>query len=175
MKSRCGNCGVEGTVHGVPPGVVPELIVCGNCGAVSTYRATRYELIGQDYEGDLTTPFYLSPAYRTTSAIRCPKCNKRHHNGKPINGEDAYRCLGCGQAWNQTAAAPDHRLEWLKKAATRQVLALLNTVRAYGNWPDDFYSFTVEELKAELATREHVPNKKEAEVLRRRRAQGKSV
>lgn len=175
MRSKCGECGVEGTVHGVPPGIVPEHLVCGNCGSVSTYRASRYELIGQDYEGDLTAPFYLSPDYRTASALRCPNCKKRHHNGKPINGEDSFRCLGCGQTWNQLEAPPDRRFEWLKKAHTRQVLSLLNTVRAYGNYEDDFFNFTVEELKAELATREHIPNKKESAVIRRKKSQGKTV
>lgn len=175
LRSKCGECGVEGTLHGVPEGVVPEEIVCGNCGTVGAYRATRYELIGQDYEGELSAPFYLSPDHRTGSALRCPHCRKRHHNGKPINGADSFRCLGCGQTWNQNTAPPDHRQDWLKKASTRQVLTLLNAVRAYGASFDDFYSFTVEELKAELATREHIPNKQEAKELRRKRAQGKAV
>jgi len=148
-------------------------IVCGNCGETTLYPATRYEMILQDDEVEQTAPFYFSPSYRTAKALLCPKCNRMHHNGQPINGENSYRCLGCGEVWRPTIASEDSRTDWLKKASTRQLLTLLNTVRAYGNYPDDFYNFSVEELKAELATREHVPNKQEAKELRRKKAQGR--
>lgn len=54
-------------------------------------------------------------------------------------------------------------------------MTLLDTTRAHGGPSDDLFNFTVEELKVELALREHVPNKKEGRALRRARSQGKSV
>lgn len=174
-RTRCGECGVEGSIFGVPSGVVPAVIACGNCNRVSAYRASRYDLIGQDYDIDVPAPFYLSPDWRTAIALACPKCGKKHHNGKPVNGDDSFRCLSCGDTWSQTSAPPDRRQQWLKKANTRQVLSLLDTTRAYGPSQYDAFSFTAEELKAELAVREHVPNKKEGKALRRARSQGKSV
>jgi hypothetical protein len=179
MRSKCYECGVRGTILGVPEDVVPEKILCGNCEQVSDHRPTRYELIAQVYQGELTAPFYLLPDYRTTTGLlRCPHCNKRHHNGKPVNGVDVFRCLGCGQTWHhqQAPAPPDRRQEWLKKASTRQVLALFISVRGYGHYDEtSLLNFTIEELKAELALREHIPNKPEAKELRRKRAQGKAV
>lgn len=39
--------------------------------------------------------------------------------------------------------------------------------------PNDFHYFTTEEIKAELATREHIPKGKEAKELRRQKARAK--
>ena len=61
---------------------------------------------------------------------------------------------------------------------TRQLLDYLNLARKFGGWysPVDSHSnigYTFDELKAEAAKREHVPNKQEAKELRRQRAQSK--
>lgn len=61
--------------------------------------------------------------------------------------------------------------ESLKKTPTRQLLQLLNSARACGGsfGPTDCgcYYITVTQIKNELATREHIPNKKEAKEIRR--------
>ena len=60
--------------------------------------------------------------------------------------------------------------ENLKETPTKQLLQLLNSARACGGSfdPTDCgcYYITVKQIKTELATREHVPNKKEARVVR---------
>jgi hypothetical protein len=65
----------------------------------------------------------------------------------------------------------------LEKMPTRQIMHYMQRARECRN---DFYSlsgysygepfYTIEEMKKVLATREHVPNKKEAKALRRERA-----
>jgi len=66
----------------------------------------------------------------------------------------------------------------LTKIYTRALLKMLRSWH-YQNWYLEIhdYSFnrdyhlpTIEELKAELATREHIPNKQEAKVLRQQKA-----
>jgi len=55
----------------------------------------------------------------------------------------------------------------LEKLTTKHLLNMLAMDRASG-YPDDEYSlWDDEDLRAVLATREHVPNKKEGEVIRR--------
>lgn len=161
-------CRVPGTVYGVAPGVVPEHVVCGNCGNIANYQPSRYELIAQDYEGDLTTPFYLSPDRRTSSSLLCPNCGQRHHNGSPVNGADVYRCLKCGEMWKHPQENPQDQP--IKRMHTRQLLQLLS-FGGYAGGPHENISEDV--LRAELATREHIPNKKEGRELRRRLAQGR--
>lgn len=67
--------------------------------------------------------------------------------------------------------------EYLKSIETRQLMSWRE--RAYacgGNYtPFNPHSntamfFSIEDLKAELSTREHIPNKKEAKVLRQTKA-----
>lgn len=56
---------------------------------------------------------------------------------------------------------------------TRQLLDYLKHARACGGWYspwDGSTGYTIEELKAELATREHVPNKAEAKRIRQDKA-----
>jgi hypothetical protein len=62
---------------------------------------------------------------------------------------------------------------------TKQLMKMLKSVRAinsneFREWGERgegaAIPFTYEELKAELATREHIPNKKEAKKLRQERA-----
>ncbi len=61
--------------------------------------------------------------------------------------------------------------EELQKFHTRQLLTMLNSERhvdLYGEHEYDGY--TKEDLKHVLATREHIPNKQEARVIRQQRA-----
>jgi len=66
----------------------------------------------------------------------------------------------------------------LSKFHTKQLLRLLDQNRrhqcAVTNHDYDFgykpSNYTTEELEAELATREHIPNKKEAKAIRQARA-----
>lgn len=53
----------------------------------------------------------------------------------------------------------------LKTLHTRQLLLMLKESRFYRNDVPD-----IDLIKAELATREHVPNKKEGQAIRRARA-----
>jgi len=67
----------------------------------------------------------------------------------------------------------------LKETHTRELLAMLKSTRQYGSsryypcYPSDAGSVSVEELKAELALREHIPNKAEAKKLRQEAAKEK--
>lgn len=70
-------------------------------------------------------------------------------------------------------------IETMKKTSTRQLLQWLNYARKCGGgfWSPSGssgkYGYRWDDLKKELATREHIPNKKEAKALRRAAAQGK--
>lgn len=78
-----------------------------------------------------------------------------------------------------------HRFD-LTKISTRELLGYLNRARIchskYCNEHDNGYDPTddggdeipIAELKAELATREHIPNKPEGKLLRRARAKRKT-
>lgn len=69
----------------------------------------------------------------------------------------------------------------IKDITTRKLLMMLNQVRrarsCEANYGDSFYDedfpFTQSELKAELANREHIPNKQEAKKIRQQRAKQK--
>lgn len=55
----------------------------------------------------------------------------------------------------------------LKESHTRQLLGMLKSARAAGG---GYGAFTIEELKNELKTREHIPNKIEAKKIRQLKA-----
>lgn len=62
--------------------------------------------------------------------------------------------------------------EQIKKAGTRELLGWLNSARACGGWwspcdKNSEFGHKFEDIKAELDTREHIPNKQEAKALRR--------
>ena len=65
----------------------------------------------------------------------------------------------------------------VENLSTRQLMSLLRRTYRTNGWysPIDGnspFGYTTEEIKAELATREHVPNKAEGRALRRQAAQG---
>jgi hypothetical protein len=63
--------------------------------------------------------------------------------------------------------------KWLQKQNTKKLLSYLEHARAcgfsYSPFDGDVY-FSIEDIKAVLATREHMPNKKEARAIRQKRA-----
>lgn len=62
----------------------------------------------------------------------------------------------------------------LSNINTRVLMNMLNVARAHGYYRHSYRLIvTVEELKEELAKREHVPNKTEAKQIRRDRAKQK--
>lgn len=68
--------------------------------------------------------------------------------------------------------------EILRHTGTPELLNWLNHARAGGGYYSPFEtneSFSLEEIKAELDTREHVPNKKERKENRRRAAEKKKA
>lgn len=70
-------------------------------------------------------------------------------------------------------------VQWLKTQHTRELMGLRKSIyRCKGSYDvsDNHQGMTVtlEQLKAELATREHIPNKKEGKAIRRAKAQGKT-
>ena len=75
------------------------------------------------------------------------------------------------KTWNPT--------EYLKGLHTRQLLAHLQKCRVFHGRYDvlenDYsgWEVTTEQVKAELATREHIPNKIEAKAIRQERARMK--
>lgn len=64
--------------------------------------------------------------------------------------------------------------EIIKTFSTRQLLGFLDSARACGIGYDPTecgcYFLTIEQLKEELATREHIPNKRESKIIRQNRA-----
>ena len=70
--------------------------------------------------------------------------------------------------------------EYLRSIETRQLMSWRERAYACGGYytPFNHHSnsamlFSIEDLKAELATREHIPNKKEAKVIRQTKAKEK--
>lgn len=66
-------------------------------------------------------------------------------------------------------------LRAIKKTPTRELLGWLQSARACGGWwspvdKNSEYGHKFDDIKAELDTREHIPNKKEARALRREAA-----
>lgn len=60
----------------------------------------------------------------------------------------------------------------IRNAATRELLGWLKSARACGGWwspcdKNSEYGYRFDDIKAELDTREHIPNKQEARALRR--------
>ena len=71
---------------------------------------------------------------------------------------------------------PDHREKLLKEAHTRELLGWLRAARAcggsYSPCDESLGTFlSIEDLKGELATREHIPRKAESAAIRRKAAQ----
>lgn len=70
----------------------------------------------------------------------------------------------------------DRAIEEIKAAHTRELLKWLDYTRTFGGWyspcqkSERDYGFSAEDIKAELSTREHIPNKLEARNLRREAA-----
>lgn len=72
-------------------------------------------------------------------------------------------------------------MSWIdpvEKLPTRQLLEYLKLARKCGGWysplgPDAKVGYSIEVLKMELATREHVPNKPEARARRQAAARGR--
>lgn len=64
----------------------------------------------------------------------------------------------------------------LKKYHTKVLLYMLNISRKCGGWYSicgyGGHGYTTEQLKIELATREHIPNKLESRRIRQRAARG---
>ena len=100
------------------------------------------------------------------------------------------------EAWEKWITPMAHHETSLKSFTTRQLLNALDTCRMYIRWytNDKMYYpetpkwlqdkidkhefempeyFLEDEIKAELATREHVPNKQEARAIRQRQAKEK--
>lgn len=68
--------------------------------------------------------------------------------------------------------------EWLKKQHTRELLKLLDRTRKFGGYYDisenhQGFCITDSQIKAILATREHIPNKKETRERRQKIAKNK--
>ena len=81
------------------------------------------------------------------------------------------------EAWGDSPAELLYALKRIKRSLapvhTRQLLDYLKHARACGGWYspwDGSTGYTIEELKAELETREHVPNKAEAKRIRQDKA-----
>jgi len=66
--------------------------------------------------------------------------------------------------------------EYLQNLSTKELLSLLQSARACGGSyclsSNDSTDFTTDEIKSELLTREHVPNKPEAKAIRQQKARG---
>lgn len=65
-------------------------------------------------------------------------------------------------------------MKQLQTLTTRHLLGMLANVRFVDDhYAKEDYGYTADEIKAILATREHIPNKKEGEILRRNRQKTK--
>ena len=73
---------------------------------------------------------------------------------------------------------PDYQFPWMKKVlkdtCTRELLQMRDVCYSHGGWygyEGGGPTLNIDLIKEELATREHIPNKKEAKTIRRMKSQ----
>lgn len=154
-EMTCPNCLAVGVVEGEAEEVVPEQIKCGFCLKLFDYQPNVWDHIRKDYDGEVGA-YYL-------------RVIRRPHAEVNVTDEGADITLTSGPLT-------------LKTVHTRVLLQAYRRARQGDAVPDDARilingirePLTGAEVRAELATREHVPNKQEAKALRRAKAQGKA-
>jgi hypothetical protein len=67
---------------------------------------------------------------------------------------------------------PSEAKRRLKKMTTKEIMSIRRGALACGGEFEYGIVYDMEEIKAELATREHIPNKIEGKAIRRAKAQG---
>lgn len=158
--ATCPFCEARGDVPKSCFGVVPQVVRCGHCKLAFNYVASRWEILTKEYEGE-QGEYYMTP---TWTPPRPPRAS--------FTDPEAQR------------------LGWLKTASTKTLVNLLRGkqgfFRRYSPFvPNDEQEcywwngphYTVGEIKAELATREHVPRsnrKARRERAQKAHGQGKS-
>ena len=147
----CPSCEARGVIEGIAPEVVPEQIKCGACKHVFAYHPSRYDILRQDYDGELD----IWPMKVT---VKAP--------GSPSEDSEDPEAVRLGHL---ASVATKRLLGAFRDARQGRFAGDNDPVRIRGLW---HLSFTSDEVRAELAKREHVPNKQEARALRRARAQG---
>jgi len=145
----CPSCEARGVIEGIAPEVVPELIKCSGCKHVFAYHPSRYDILRQDYDGELDV-------WPMKVTVKAPQ--------SPSEGSEDPEAV---------------RLAHLGSVATKRLLRAFTDARRGGGVVDDesvrisglwHLSFTGAEVRAELAKREHVPNKKEGRAKRQAQA-----
>lgn len=157
----CTNCGAVGTVEGVAEEVVPEKVKCGYCLELFDYQTNVWDRIRKDYDGEVAA-FYMR-----FSRPGDPK--KRRSTPAPVKPADDR----------------DPREPTLDEVPTKVLLDAFRRARIGNGVYDDAIvhvhvsgrrptTFRGDAVRAELATRPHVPNKREARAQRRAAAQGQN-
>lgn len=145
----CPHCGAAGEIVGTCPEVIPTTIQCGGCRQSFNYRATALERVYADAETDRDKPFYFRPYCRGES--------------KPVG---------------VVADPEDPRLLRIQAMSTRDLIGALHRHRGPPPHTDNDLIgigwgtvYRAGEIKAVLATRPHMPTKKEARQSRQKSRQ----
>jgi hypothetical protein len=99
-----------------------------------------------------------------------------HWKGKWYTYVTSFQCYEIrAELQRRVDALEVRRGNDLREAHTRQLLKWLQYTRAYGGWFSPYgsgstYGWSKSEIKAELATRPHIPSGKEAKALRQEAA-----
>jgi hypothetical protein len=154
IEATCPHCEAFGEIGGGHPDVTPTTVRCGACEQTFQYIPTALERVTSEAVAAPETPFYLKPSKGRPGSRKAAEGAAEGQDG------DVDRTL-----WDVA------RMDRLKGFSTERLLKGLqesrrerNNNRAYigGLW------FTADEMKAELATREHQPSRRER---RQQRAQ----
>jgi hypothetical protein len=151
-KLVCPNCEAVGVIEGIAHEVVPEQIQCLACHSIFPFQPNRYDFLRQDYDGEV--------------AVWPMRVTKRPQRPQEAAADPEPARLASLAAVSTKRLLDAFRGSWLSRdnhggeGAVRDE-ALIRTPGG---------SFTGAEIRAELATREHIPNKREARALRQTQA-----
>ena len=154
MELPCPHCGILGIVEALAPGAVVEHVLCGACQKVSAVPLTRWERLCNEFDDKDQNPYMLLPLEQLPKPEPIPEPEPAPY-------------------WSEPGWFHDHdlRMKALQKTSTRELLNMLARDRI-GTLDENSWEgwVTTEELKAVLATRPHVPNKREGRKIRQQKA-----
>lgn len=143
----CPHCGAAGEIVGTCPDILPTSVQCGGCREAFPYVASALERVFCDVSTDKNKPFYFRPY-----------------------------CRGESLPTTVVLEPEDPRIIRIQAMSTRELIGALHRHRGRPPHTDDdtiyigydHSVYTAREIKAVLATRPHMPSKKEARQARQR-------
>lgn len=148
----CPFCETRGVIEGIAPEVVPREIKCGGCLHIFPYRPGRYDVLRQDYDGELNV-WPMKVLQRGTKAPGDPSTG--------LEDPEAARLAALAKV------STKRLLDAYRAARMGDSVPAEISIQIPGFWPHFWMGV---EVKAELATREHIPNKREARAARQTKA-----